>query len=164
MILVVDRVFGEGRAGESCRIPLSLGSPRCLLAAPQRPQPIPRMSSSMPEGGPELEDIVRGTDERPFPTDLAHLAQQERAEASLLLDLPKDRLHDGLPFGVPRTAPLGPQCTTHPLGHRQARRRRLRGAAGTVRPWNWRSGGIVSFPVKETVSKENFQQLTLAPF
>jgi hypothetical protein len=66
MILVVDRVLAEVRAGESCRSPLFLGSPRRLLAAPQHPQPIPRTSSSMPEGGPELEDIVRGTDERPF--------------------------------------------------------------------------------------------------
>lgn len=39
MILVVDQV----RAGESCRSPLSLGSPRRLLAAPQHPQPIPRV-------------------------------------------------------------------------------------------------------------------------
>ena len=77
----------------------------------------------MPEGGPELEDIVHGTDERPFSADLAHPAQQELAEAPPLLDRPKDRLHDGLPLRIERPTPLGPQCTTHPLSHRQARRR-----------------------------------------
>jgi hypothetical protein len=129
MILAVERVFGEVRAGESCRSPLSLGSPRRLLAAPQRPQPLPRTSSSMPEGGPELEDIVRGTDERPFPPDLAHPAQQKLAEASPLLDLPKDRLHDGLApsiqpptgFGPGGCAACGPPPTGPPEGDRVAR-------------------------------------------
>jgi hypothetical protein len=123
MILAVDRVCGEVRAGESCRNPLSLGSPRRLLAAPHRPQPLPRTSSSMPEGGPELEDIVRGTDERPFPPDLAHPAQQNLAEASPLLDLPQDRLYDGLAPSIQTPTGFGPEGAPHTVRHRQARRR-----------------------------------------
>ncbi len=73
----------------------------------------------MAQGGPELQHIVGGTDQRPFPLDLPHPPRQALAKAASLLDLPKDRLHDGLPLGVPGAASIGPPRPPHPVCHRQ---------------------------------------------
>ena len=62
----------------------------------------------MAQGGPELRHIVGGTEQRPFPPDLPHPPQQALTKAASLLDLPKDRLHEGLPLGVPGAASFGP--------------------------------------------------------
>src|SRR4051794_41067858 len=42
----------------------------------------------------EFEQVVGGADHRPLASDLIEAAQQELSEASGVLDLTKDRLHD----------------------------------------------------------------------
>lgn len=115
MTLPTDSVVAPS---EPISLPLPLGFPLRLPATARHPQPlsgtpvcVPRTgrSATMARGGPELEHIVGGTDQRPLPPDLPHPPQQELAKAASLLDLPKDRLHDGLPLGVLGTASFGPQ-------------------------------------------------------
>ena len=119
-----------------CELGIPVGLPYlwAFRVAFLRPPPLsatpPRTSSSMPEGGPELEDSVRGTDERPFPPDLAHPAQQKLAEAAPLLDLPKDRLQDGLAPNIQTPTGFGPEGAPHAVRHRQARRRATAGRGG----------------------------------
>src|SRR3990172_12720255 len=94
MILTADSCFDIVGAGMNWGDRLLFGSPLRLAAASQPAPPMPWAAA--PQGPPELQHIVGCTDERPFPPDLAHPAQQKLAEASPLLDLPKDRFHDGL--------------------------------------------------------------------
>src|ERR1700675_1173488 len=121
MILTAESHFDVLRAGMNWGDRLLLGSPLRLAAASQPAQPMPLASA--PQGPPELQHIVGRTDERPFPPDLAHPAQQKLAEASPLLDLPKDRLHDGLVPSIQTPTGLGPEGAPHAVRHRQARRR-----------------------------------------
>jgi hypothetical protein len=60
----------------------------CRLPLPaQRPYPLGRTSVALAEGGPEFQDIVCGTDERPLAVHLPHSAQQELSIAAALFDL-----------------------------------------------------------------------------
>lgn len=51
---------------------LSPAIPRPLLDPAQRPEPV--TGTAVAQGGPEFQDIVGRTDERPFPTHLPHPA------------------------------------------------------------------------------------------
>jgi len=66
-----------------------------------------RASAASPQGRPELQDIVRGADQRPFAPHLSQPAQQELQEATSLLDLPEHQLHDGLAPSIQTPPALG---------------------------------------------------------
>ena len=65
-----------------------------------------------------LQDVVRGADQRPLRADLLDAAQQELAEALRLFDLPEDRLDDGLAPRVDGLARLGLELSFHPCHQR----------------------------------------------
>ena len=96
MFLTADSVVAPLWIDRHAGIPLPLGSPLCLPAPAQRPQPLAWASAASPQGRPELQDIVRGADQRPLTPHLSQPAQQELPEAAALLDLPEHQLHDGL--------------------------------------------------------------------
>lgn len=78
-----------------------------------------RAGARATQGGPELQDIVRGTDERPFSAHLPHPAQQELSMAAALFDLTEHWLDNRFPLGV---APSPAHCAEG-TAHRQARGR-----------------------------------------
>ena len=53
---------------------------------------------------PDFQQVVHQAHEFPLTAHLVQAPQQELAEAPRLFYLAKHRLHDVLPFGVPRTA------------------------------------------------------------
>lgn len=121
MILTADSRFDVLKAGMHWGDRLLLGSPLRLAAASQPAQPMPWASA--PQGPPALQYIVGRTDEHPSPPDRAHPAQQKLADASPLLDLPKDRRYDGLAPSIQTPTGFGPEGAPHAVRHRQARRR-----------------------------------------
>jgi hypothetical protein len=101
-----SRVFGL-----SASIPCHLPPPA------QCPHPLSRTSASPAQGAPEFQDIVCGTDERPFPSDLLHPAQQELPIAAPLLDLTEHRFHDGFALSIEPSPTCGPEGAAHPVSH-----------------------------------------------
>lgn len=102
----------------SCRLPL--GVPLCPLASAQCPQALAGTSADPAQGRPEFQDIVRGTDERPFPAHLPHPAQQELPIATTLLDLAEHRFDNRFAPGIASSPALCPECAAHAIGHRQS--------------------------------------------
>ena len=70
---------------------------------------------SIPPGNVELEEIVRGADQTPFPSHFSFPSQQESPDASGLFDLAEGRFHDPLAFGVGLSPLLGSQFPSHLL-------------------------------------------------
>ena len=64
---------------------LSLSSLVPHPATFQCPQRFAGASAPMPQGSPELQDIVGGTDQRPFPPHVPQAAQQKLPEAAAVL-------------------------------------------------------------------------------
>ena len=65
-------------------------------------------ASGDPAAEPEqLEQVVAGADEQPFPVDLRQAPQQELPETPHMLDLAEHRFHRLHPQGVTLPAPLG---------------------------------------------------------
>lgn len=79
---------------------LSPAMPRALLHPAQCPEPVTGMVAA--QGGPEFQDIVGRTDERPFAPHLPQAAQQELSIAAVLLDLAEDRLDNRFATGIER--------------------------------------------------------------
>ena len=71
---------------------------------------------------PELQQVVRGTDQCPFLADSLQSAPQELPEAPRLFDLPVHRFNYRLPSRVDLTASLRRQFALHSLLDRQVRR------------------------------------------
>ena len=78
MFLLTESVLLRWRIARPGAPWLSLDSPLRLPAAAQRPQSLAEASPS--QDGPELEQIVGGTDQCPFPADIPQAAQQELPE------------------------------------------------------------------------------------
>ena len=90
----------------------------CRLPLPsQRPYPLGKTLVALAEGGPEFQDIVCGTDERPLAVHLPHSAQQELSIAAALFDLAEDRLDDHFAPSVELSAALRAERTAHPIRH-----------------------------------------------
>ena len=123
MILKADSSFAPLLSKGRGALPLPLGSPLRLPAAIQRTQAVSWASRPRTARPPELQDVVGGTDQRPFPADLPQAAQQELPEPTALLELAEHRLDDCFAPGLQASAPLGPQRPPHPLRHRQSSRR-----------------------------------------
>lgn len=122
MILTGDSVRTRLRRDRHAALSLSLSSPVHLPAAAQRAPAVSGTSEPMIEGPPELQHIVGGTDQRPFPAHLLHPAQQELPEAAALLDLAEHRLDDRFAPGIEPSTALRAERTAHPVGHRQSDR------------------------------------------
>ncbi len=61
----------------------------------------------VPPAPEQLQEIVRGTNQRPLGLDRAQATQQKSADTTSLLDLPEDWLDGFFPFGV---HPLARRC------------------------------------------------------
>ena len=122
--------------------PLSLPFACRLPTAAQPPQSLARASAAMSQGGPELEHIVGGTDQRPFPAHRPHPPQQELSIAAALRDLAEHRLDDRFPPGLESSTTRRAARAAHPVSPRQTRGQSPSGAAGTTWPCSWRSGGM----------------------
>ena len=96
---------------------LSQSSPGYLPTAAQSPQPLAGTSASPAQGGPQFQDIVCGTDERPFAAHLPHPPQQELPIAPALFDLTEHGLHDRFAPGIAPSPMLCPEPAAHPIGH-----------------------------------------------
>ena len=72
----------------------------------------------MSEGRPELEHIVRGTDQCPFAAHLPHSAQQELSIATALLDLAEHRFDNRFAPRIQLAALRRAEGATHPISHR----------------------------------------------
>src|SRR5574339_181450 len=99
---------------------LSLPAPLRLATAAQCAQPLAGTPASAPPSGPEFQNIVGGTDQRPFPAHLPHPSQQELAEAAALFDLAEHRLDNRFALGIQAPAPFSVQGAPHPVGDRQS--------------------------------------------
>ena len=96
--------------------------------------------------GPEteqLQQVVAGADEQPFPVHLRQTPQQELPEAPALLDLAEHRFNRLHPKGVALTSSFRPQLAPHPVPDGQslgyaATGRRLQhpAVAGLHLPWH----------------------------
>lgn len=97
---------------------LSPAIPHPLLHPAQSPDPVTRTAAA--QGGPEFQDIVGRTDERPFAAHLLHPAQQELSIAAALLDLTEDRLDNCFATRIEPATVHRAECAAHPVRHRQS--------------------------------------------
>ena len=119
------RIDGQGLASFSGSVVPALHSAHTLQ---------PGGSWAAGGGGPERQEVVRRTEQRPFTVNRAMPPRQELPEPVPLLDLPEDRLAGGCPLRIQAPASRRAQLVAHSVGGREpsgdsaARRGRPRSA------------------------------------
>ena len=73
-----------------------------------------RASGWNQRGSEQLEQVVAGGHQHPFPIHLLQAPQSEAIQSSGPFDLAKHRFHKGLAQGVDRLAGFGAELAVHP--------------------------------------------------